>query len=119
MVKLSLIVFAIFSLLGSCGKGIDPPTPSVKRGAIIFEGPNSRYIPSETAITVGNRSYIPLNIPGKPEEINHEILIVLKTFEEERHVTITDWKIEKEQSATNAPEFIFGLWVDHTPSRKP
>ena len=69
-------------------------------------------------VTVGNRSWVPLNLPGSPQEHAKEILDFLKYFEDKKEVEVVDWKIDKQQSAQGAGEKTFGLWLDHRPRQK-
>lgn len=65
-----------------------------------------------------NRSYMPLNIAGNPNEHAHaiEILNALEAFEEEYpNKKIVYWVIEKQQGAHYTSPYIFGIWIDHQP----
>lgn len=72
--------------------------------------------------TVGNHSYIPLNIQAEnvgseiPSDHVVEILNVLDAFESAHpELEIIGWSIEKNQPAHGTPGVIFGLWVNHRP----
>lgn len=67
-------------------------------------------------ITVGNHSYIPLNIhDARPADRTHDILVILDKFEKiHPELEITSWSIEK-QEGVYMPGHIFGLWVNHCP----
>ena len=66
--------------------------------------------------TVGDRSYIPLNIFGNPEDHTRELLLVLQVFEDAHpELEVIGWRIEKQQVARATPAKIFGIWVDHKP----
>lgn len=68
----------------------------------------------DKVITIGNHSYIPLNLAGDPDEYAEVILNVLKQFESAHpEFEISDWKIEKQQSTEDRTDRIFGLWIDH------
>lgn len=67
-------------------------------------------------ITVGDRSYIPINKKGEPADNPSEILLILKAFEDiHPELEIVDWKIESRQRTHGATPRIFGIWVDHKP----
>lgn len=73
----------------------------------------------DVAVTIGNRSYIPINQDGAPSDNVDMILRVLGAFEKAHpELTVTDWKIEKQQKAYTTGEKIFGIWVDHRPKGK-
>ena len=69
-------------------------------------------------VTVDNRSWVPLNLPGDPQDHAQAILSFLKYFEQEKKVEIVDWKIDKQQHAYTVHEKVFGLWIDHRPRQK-
>jgi hypothetical protein len=68
----------------------------------------------DSVITVGNHSYIPLNIAMDSSTINAKnatlILQVVDAFEQKHpEWKITDWRMEKWS------RFLDGLWIDHEP----
>jgi hypothetical protein len=70
-------------------------------------------------ITVGNHTYIPLYIGGKPHNHASDILTDLNAFEQEHpELELTSWNIEKVQYAHGVDEYIYGLWVNHRPREK-
>jgi len=67
-----------------------------------------------TVITVGNRSYIPINSGGNPSDNPSSILLILKAFEDVHpELEIVGWEIEKQQKARFTSAKIFGIWVEH------
>lgn len=79
---------------------------------------NRTQINLSVAITIGNHTYIPLNLPGDADQNVRSILAVLAAFEKSHsEFKVTGWSIEKQQSAYMEPAFVFGLWVDHEPRR--
>lgn len=69
--------------------------------------------------TMGNHSYIPINIDGSPSEKILLILTILNDFEEiHPELEITHWHIEKQQRAKHTDRKIFGLWIDHKPKKQ-
>ena len=68
--------------------------------------------------TRGNHSYIPLNIKGTPANHIEEILGALQVFEKAHlEIEVTGWNVDKQGAAYAIPPYIYGLWVDHRPSR--
>ena len=58
--------------------------------------------------TVGNHTYLPLNLKSYPENSVQDILQVLDTFEKAHpEFEVTSWNIEARSNWT------YGLWVNH------
>jgi hypothetical protein len=72
----------------------------------------ARKIDFSSVVTVGNRSYLPLNLLGNASENHQTILDVLKKFEDEKKMEITNWKVSERQTSTTSA-FTYGLWIDH------
>lgn len=77
------------------------------------------------AVTVGNHTYIPLNIKGVnavPAKHVQDILSVLAAFEKAHpELKVTNWHIEKQRYVVaymKIRQTIDGLWVDHEPRTK-
>ncbi|MDP3999137.1 MAG: hypothetical protein Q8P76_00905 [bacterium] len=72
------------------------------------------------AITVGNHTYLPLNLDRRrPADVANVILTILDTFEKTHpNLKVTNWHIEKNQLAYTTGAYIFGLWIDHEPRIK-
>lgn len=69
-------------------------------------------------VTVGNHSYIPINLDGKPNENVDVILGALKAFESANpNLEVTGWQIEKQQLAYVTSPYTYGIWVDHHPKK--
>lgn len=69
--------------------------------------------------TIGNHSYMPLNIQGTPADHIDEILGALQTFEKNHpELEVVGWWVEKHQVAFRTSNYIYGLWVDHRPKGK-
>ena len=72
----------------------------------------------EKIITIGDHSYVPINLWGTPDEHAETILNIIKQFENiHQELEVTDWKVEKEQGAWGASNLIFGIWIDHKPRK--
>lgn len=68
-------------------------------------------------VTVGNHSYVHLDLGGESREHVQEILQALDDFEKmHRNLEITGWHLDKQQEAwLTALDRVFGIWVDHRP----
>ena len=68
--------------------------------------------PASASITIGNHSYIPLNIQESPAFCPKEILAALKNFEETHSdLEITNWKVQEHGGGWGT--MTYGLWIDH------
>ena len=68
------------------------------------------------ALTVGNHSWLPINLSGKPANRAREILGLLDAFERAHpELVVGSWAVEKQQSSKTTSNEIFGLWVNHRP----
>lgn len=75
------------------------------------------------AITIGNHSYIPLNLYadlyGTPNEHVAKILGVIDAFEKSHPDRDTvSWQLDKQQNSGSLPAYISGIWIDHKPRIK-
>jgi len=69
-----------------------------------------------TAVTVGNKSYIPVDSQGNLGGDSLEVLLLLGEFEDAYpELEITGWVVEERQDMTLMSPIIFGIWVDHKP----
>jgi len=70
-------------------------------------------------ITIGNNTYIPMNLWERPARKVQTILWILKTFEEQSpELKVVCWKIEKQQTTYLGSKIIFGIWIQHEPNKK-
>ncbi len=72
-------------------------------------------------ITVGNRSWIPINRNSRPADDPSFVLHIVKAFEDahpELEVIPGGWKIEKDQDALGSRNYFYGIWIDHRPKSK-
>ncbi|MDO8559350.1 MAG: hypothetical protein Q7R84_03390 [bacterium] len=70
-------------------------------------------------VTVGNYSYISLNIHADIIE-NHaeEVLGALNTFEAAHpELEITNWQIDIRYGSYQTWPYIYGIWVSHRPKK--
>ena len=97
-----------------CGAAVnnsEKPTPT----------PNSVVMAPEIKLygltTIGNHSYIPINLYGQhPSDRSDLILRILKAFEEEHpELEMTGWKLEFTPLNGDSRGTIYGIWVDHKP----
>ena len=109
LVGMALVLFAVsFVACGSKGPSI------IRSQSQIIE--NFSYDMS-VITTVGNRSYIPINIGGRPDQNVALILGVLKKFEEEKQVEVVSWQVDKRQVGYATSAKIFGIWIEHRPKK--
>jgi len=104
------LIAAIVLLVASCGN-----EPS----AIRTVGATTTQYDLSVAVTVGNHTYIPLNIYGRPDDHLPEILGVLDAFEK-RHpdLEVTSWNLLRDQQAFTTSPYIYGIWINHRPRAK-
>lgn len=111
-ITLSMILLVVG--IGGCEEIPSPNVgPSVIQGKV--EVKETQAINFSSVTTVGNRSYVPLNLMGNAAKNHQTILNILKKFEDEKKVEITNWKISDRQFAHTTQEFTYGLWIDHKP----
>ncbi|MBI2450107.1 MAG: hypothetical protein HYV47_01065 [Candidatus Nealsonbacteria bacterium] len=110
MRKLGAAVYLLFIILLIAFTGCGPST---LKPPVELE-PGEQQYDMSVVQTIGNRSYIPLNISGNPSEHISTILGVLTAFENAHpELEIVSWYIEKQQKAYITSNYIFGIWVDH------
>ena len=63
--------------------------------------------------TQGNWSYVPINLYGRPDKYERHILTILETLESLYSYEIISFQIEKEQKASGALDYTYGIWVHH------
>lgn len=84
------------------------PTPIQQ--TIVFDSSNT--------ITVGNNSWVAINIFDTPAKDATLILEILDKFEKTHpELIVLDWKIEKNQDTHGTSAYIFGLWIHHKPKQ--
>ncbi len=100
-----LFFFLILSFLG-CTDG--------NKESVVVSKQTATSIDFSSVITIGNHSYVPINIVDEPSDQNLLILGIINDFEEKYpELEITHWQIEKQQAAYATSPYIFGLWIDH------
>ena len=67
------------------------------------------------AFTVGNNTYVPVNLKEDPENKIETILWIIKTFADRNpQLVVMDWKIEGVRHTFFAGNSgIFGIWIHH------
>lgn len=69
--------------------------------------------------TVGNNSYIPLNLDSSTYSSRKLILNVMKKFEDENpDLEVMSWGIDAQQRAYSTSAHVFGLLAHHRPRQK-
>jgi len=70
----------------------------------------------DVAITRGNHTYIPINRQGNPHGVATKILELVESFENSHpELSITEFQIEKQQTAHGVSDYIYGIWLHHKP----
>lgn len=107
MKSIVYVASVIFLLISMEGCAVDPELTVVEVD-----------IPTmiSNTITVGDNSYIPINLRGRPSEMVDIILKVVNQFKVNHpELIINNWTIEKEQNAHGVRARVFGLWINHHP----
>lgn len=122
---LTLIAFA--STVGFVGCD-NSPKPSVLGQASppsVMYQPDEKDLPFPIAInlsvikTLGNHSYIPMNVVGCDDECAGIILVVLNQFEKAHpELDVTSWNPVNRSSSYGTSANLSGLWVNHRPREK-
>lgn len=116
--KRFVFITLILAFLIGCEPQRIPKEVSGGISTLLSEEDSSYQYFKKQIITVGNHSYIPMNIFNTPSERVMSILEVLQRFENlYPDVRVTGWKIEKQQNSFASTSYIFGLWIDHEPRR--
>lgn len=80
------------------------------------ENINETTIDLSVTRTIGNHTYIPLNIDGAASKNITVILAVLDAFEKTRpELEITSWSLLNDQVAYVTRPWVYGIWVNHKP----
>jgi hypothetical protein len=111
----SVLMVVSFFLMLLAGCSDEAKNPSVFSETTTI---STEKINLEVGITIGNHSYLPINVYANPDKYARAILQLLDAFEKEHpELEITSWDIERNQKAANASEYIWGVWVDHRPKK--
>jgi hypothetical protein len=109
-----LVVVLLAAVVGiGCGIEQKPSVivPPVEAGAN-----NVPTFDFSRAVTVGNHSYLSIQIEGMPAGHVDEVLAILNGFEQAYpELKVTGWRVEKQQNSKTTSDYIFGIWVDHEP----
>ena len=111
-IPIATLIF-LATLAGSCSASNGPGDSSV-----IDDSPEATQVSYDmsSVITERNRSYIPINIAGKPSDDPSSMLRIVNAFEDAHpELEIVRWWIEKRQAAYTTSSRIYGIWVDHKP----
>lgn len=71
----------------------------------------------EQIITKGNRTFIPLDFSGDPNDFAEDVLDILNEFERTNEVSVVSWKFATpyESDSEGSDSRILGMWIDHKP----
>lgn len=123
----TLFVVAIVGIIAAVViPSIRYTAPAPQQSAIKFEKAEGALTASydmKAVETVGNHSWMPLNINSRTSDHNPQpaeyrlfILSALLAFEKEHpELEVVSWKIEQHQYAVTTESVIYGLWIDHRP----
>lgn len=91
------------------------------REKLLFDNNETAFIDTVLSAveTVGNFSYIPINISARPSEQSRLILKILEAFENKNpQWEIIHWQIQEQQWTTFDRFCTLGIWVDHRPCQQ-
>lgn len=109
------LVFAVFCL-GLSAIGCSNSDPK----AVVVNAQNEIEVDLSVVTTIGNHTYVPINLAGKPSEKIREILTALRVFEEDHpELEVLSFHMEKQQDAHGIAPEIFGIWITHRPVSSP
>lgn len=114
-VRSSIVIFAAILIL-VIATGCVGNNQSGNNQSVVNTNPETTQVSYDMSlvITVGNRSYIPINEFGKPGDDPSSILFILEAFEDTHpELEVIGWEIDKQQRAHYTSPKIFGIWVDH------
>ncbi|PIP23918.1 MAG: hypothetical protein COX90_03895 [Candidatus Nealsonbacteria bacterium CG_4_10_14_0_2_um_filter_38_17] len=99
-----LLVFLIMGGLSGCSS-----SPSVLTQTTSVKGINL-----ELGTTIGNHTYLPINIGGDPSGHVQEILQIVDAFESAHpEWEVTSWSIESKYAGYGVRAYIYGIWINH------
>lgn len=114
-----MVILTVIVALAISGCVAAPsPQPSVLRPEVeVSSNPMIEFNDSNTW-TVGNNSYVTLNIYATQSDKAALILSILKMFEDDKpDLQMLNWKIEESHSASCSSNYIYGLWIHHKPKQ--
>jgi hypothetical protein len=107
MKRVALVMVALALAIISCGCSKSPSViVSFNKGKCVIDLSPVR--------TIGNHSFVPLNLKGESYQHTEEILLVLNEFEDKHpRLETVDWKIQQKTVSNGNDPVIVGLWIDH------
>jgi len=94
----------------------EPPQPPPSAFQPIELPASEKSFNFDVAITRGNHTYIPINRQGNPHGVATKILELVESFENSHpELSITEFQIEKQQTAHGVSDYIYGIWLHHKP----
>ncbi len=119
-VMMVLIITTAVLFLVSCGGNEPGAIRTDKPSAIRTVGATlqAQYDLS-VVVTVGNHSYVPLNIDGEAKDNVQNILGALDAFEKAHpELEVTSWSLLSRQASYSTYGYTYGIWVNHRPRSK-
>ncbi len=102
------VIFIIIACSGNAKSG-----PSVLVENVVEKGSEPNY-DFGIVTTVGNYSYIPLNVYGSGEEHVSKILAVLDAFEKSHtQFEVISWNLQEQPRGYGVYPQLYGIWVHH------
>ena len=115
-IMIAMVTFAILTTLAGLAGCDEQKLPSAIQSKT--EMVTQPEINVSVALTIGDHTWVPLNLEANPSDRVRDILLVLSAFEKaHQELEIVGWKIEKNQRTYNAQAYIYGLWIDHRPKK--
>jgi hypothetical protein len=114
------IALATLILIACAGCTGDPPSSSV----VQTSEEEVKVVSSKGAInlsastTMGNHTWVPINMPGGLDENHPVVLKVLQRFEEEHpELEVYDVDVHFQQYAHRVSHCVLGIWIHHRPRK--
>ena len=106
------VLALVIMFFGVVSHSTNAPTVTPVSAVEAAEGTNPLY----KAITVGNHSYIPLNIVGNSSQHFQTILEALQNFETSNPALhVTSFSVDSNTGYHASNDFILGIWLTHEP----
>lgn len=111
--KILILLFVLF-IIGGLASGCGANSPGVLTKTTSVETVNL-----DLGVTIGNHTYLPLNIDGDPSQHVQEILLIVDAFEKAHpEWEITSWNLEGAHSTYARLAYTYGIWIDHRPKEE-
>lgn len=112
--KIMILLLVLF-IIGGFASGCGQPNPP----GVLTETTSVKTINLELGTTIGNHTYLPVNIDGDPSEHVQEILQIVDAFESAHpEWEVTSWSIEGKHSGYSSGAYVYGIWINHRPKEE-